>query len=510
MKKAFETFLKLFFYIIVGVFIFKILSPLYHSFIIRGDSLSTHWIGESSFLEFFTKSDHSWFLMSLFYSMGARFIPELLKIHPMTWFSHYYYIAMFAIMYLLQYSIVRNFTKYFKNKTNTVLWVFITFPVFCSFLKQIDVTWIVADDCWSYAYLFLPLFFIVFWSNIETLYVKNTILDDTSSRKIAIYKYSVLFLLFLCVAVSHEFMRFIVCFSVLIGYILHCLFINSKINHKKFFISYLLIVFANVAIFFTDTFSVWFKERILSLSSISAILPYYLENYFENVLVENRILIALILIFMVLISRVSCDNEKKENKKVVIFAFSTLLSVLIFPLVTIVGQDYSQFSCNHCGIGLMIKIFLFNILLSLCGWLVCTLKLNSFKFYTLLLCFVPLLLGVKSLFFGYDFVLNLNYHTKKRIFILERIFELYGKKEKVFFNSYDVEGTVSNYALFYFIYLYDRGGNFDDYRQVDVCFDKEHVDNCDKKLINFLKEKTGYELTEEEIEKMDFQKYYRY
>lgn len=510
MKKTFEIFLKLFFYIIVGVFIFKILAPLYHSFIIRGDSLDCHWFREVSSMSIFMRSSHSWFLLSMFHFLGARPIPELLKIHPMIWYTEYYYWAMFGIMYLLQYSFVCNFTKYFKNKSYTVLWIFLTFPIFCGFLKSIDFTWIVTDDCWSYAYLFLPLFFIVFWSNIETLYVKNTMSYWNFSSK---WRYqTVLFLLFLCIAVSSEFMRFIVCFSVLVGYILHCCLINRNLNHKKFLLSYVLIVAANIAIFFTDAFCLWFERRVISFSKIIEILPYYMNSYFKNVLIENRILLLLILVFMILVYWISTNSEscRNENKKLVIFSFSTLLSVLIFPLLTIVGQEYSHFTCTHGGILFMIKMYLLNILLSLCGYAVSSVRLNSLKFYILLLCFCPLLLNVKSISFDDEGIINANWETKKRIFMLERIFELYGAKEKVFLNCYDVEGGLIKRALSYFIYLYNPNSKYEDYKQIDMCSEKMPIAQCNKKLTDFLYEKTGYELTDEEIEKMDFQKYYRY
>ena len=51
---------------------------------------------------------------------------------------------------------------------------------------------------------------------------------------------------------------------------------------------------------------------------------------------------------------------------------------------------------------------------------------------------------------------------------------------------------------------------FYDYEQIKFCTNGETYEECNKKLVDFLKDKTNYDLTEEEIEKQDFQKYYGY
>ena len=107
-------------------------------------------------------------------------------------------------------------------------------------------------------------------------------------------------------------------------------------------------------------------------------------------------------------------------------------------------------------------------------------------------------------------VVNHNKLFQKRIFILERVFDLYEKNQKVFLNCNDFKEFVPEYSLIYFIYLYDRNAKFEDYKQVVFCKENENIDECNKKLIDFLKEKTGYSLSEKEIDTMDFQKYYRY
>ena len=164
---------------------------------------------------------------------------------------------------------------------------------------------------------------------------------------------------------------------------------------------------------------------------------------------------------------------------------------------------------EHSGVILMGKIYLFYAVLSLCGWLFSSIKINSIKFLTVICCFAPIL-SLCNLKDRDMYVVETNKQFQKRMYILERVFLLYGREHKIFLNCNDFSAFVPKYSLVYFIYLYDKNSRFDTYAQVDFCSNDENHDDCNKKLVRFLKEKTGYELTDEEIQKQDFQKYYGY
>ena len=500
MKKNLLVILNIFLYVFVGIMIFQTLSPMYHALIVRGDSLVWHWWGPTNTLQFFINSDHSWYILSLFWSMGTRFLPELFKIHPQVWASNFNFLFLFFGMLLVQFSILCNFSKYFSNKNFRILWLFLLFPLYCGFLNAADALWVLSDDCWSYAYIVMPVFSIVFFSEVEKLYIKNDFKNLTKKHKVT------LFLLFLCVAVSHEFTRFVLCSSLFIGYFLHVLFVNRKFNHKNFLLMSALAVLFCVGNFASERFQWWIGSKINSSNFILNSFLNYFSGFYQNVLLDNKF--QILLIFALFVIMLIFTPKSVERKKLIIFSTAMSLSIFLFSLIIIVGQEFRYFSFNHCGVKFMTKLYLFNVILSLTGWLITSLKLNSIKVYTVLLSFVMLYFGARPITFIDREMIDSNYKIQKRVYILERIFSLYGRPNKIFLDCQDLETYVPNFSLIYFIYLYDRTADFYDYEQIKFCSNGETYEECNKKLVDFLKNKTKYELTDEEIKKQDFQKYY--
>ena len=502
MKKILFWILNLFFFILAGLFIFKLLTPLYDGLIIRGDSLSSLWWGKTDFLGVFTKNEHTCFILSMFNCIFGRYIPELLKIHPQVWYSGPYRIILFLAMYLLQFSFLANFTKYFKNKNFNILWIFLIFPSFLFLMINAWADWILTDDCWSFAYIFMPVFSIALLLECEKIYVKNDI--EIFEPKKNYYKKIILFLLFVCVATSFEFQRFVTCAALFFGYFLHYFFINKRLNHKKFLLFYILIAIINSLMFFIPA-AQNYVGRIES-PDIAALLTKYMSIYFKNFIVGNGELFFIIALLVLCAIFFAPKNE--EKKRLFVFETSVLISTLIFPILLIFFSLYNNMlMVEHSGIILMAKIYLFNIILSICGWLIPNIKINSIKFYTIICCFLPIL-SLCNLKETDTYVVETNKQFQKRMYILERVFLLYEKDNKIFLNCNDFSAFVPKYSLIYFIYLYDRNSNFDDYKQVNFCSKEENPEDCNKKLTKLLKDETGYELTDEEIEKQDFQKYY--
>lgn len=504
MKKIFLNFFNLLLFVLAGFVIFKTFSPMYNALIVRGDSLVLHWYWEPKTIEFFLKSDHALYTFSMFWTTFARYIPEFLKIHPQTWFSTVNLYVLLAVMYLLQISFLCNFIKYFKNKILSAIWIFLIFFIFAGLMSKTDTIWLLADDCWSFAYLFSPIFSLVLLQEFEKIYVKNELSKVSTTHK------CVLLLLIIWLGGTFEFSRFVICSSILVTYLLHIIFINQKINHKKFWLFYCFTVLFSIMVFFTPRFQWWISSRILSINDLISFIPSYVSLYLSNVLVSNLTIIAIMLLLTAIAILFSPKKKREECKKIIICSLAISISVLLFSLLIIIGQESWEYSFEHHGVKLMTKIYLFNVTLSIVGWLIATVKINSIKVYTVALTFLFLYLYVKPINFADEFMINLNKETKKRIYILERVFDLWGKENKVYFNCLDIDSVVPTYSLMYFIFLYDRGGNFENYKQIDFCDVNESNDVCNQKLINFLKEKTGYVLTKEEIEKQDFQKYYRY
>ena len=356
----------------------------------------------------------------------------------------------------------------------------------------------------------MPVFSVVFLSVCEKLYVKNSMdkvinipPPPTSMPKIFLFEFS---FIFLCVMLSFEFQRFVICFALFLGYLFHCIFINKNFSHKKFWLGYVVVVFSSVITFFLPIYKNYFS--IIERANITAILNNYLLEYYRNFIYANRLLFFVLAGLIIIALIFSPKND--ERKRLFVFEGSVLISVLLFPLAIIFVSIYgSMLMVGHWGIILMTKIYLLNLILSMCGWLISSVKYNSIKAFTVLFCFIPMLCLYNLNWMDLP-VVNHNKLFQKRIFILERVFDLYEKNQKVFLNCNDFKEFVPEYSLIYFIYLYDRNAKFEDYKQVVFCKENENIDECNKKLIDFLKEKTGYSLSEKEIDTMDFQKYYRY
>lgn len=502
--KKFYGFLNLFLFILVGLFIFKLLAPLYDGLIIKGDCLSFMWWGESTFLETFTKNEHTCFILAMFNCVCGRYIPELLKIHPQVWYSSYYRLILFFAMYLLQFSFLANFSKYFKNKKFNILWLFLIFPAFLFLMISGWTDWIITDDCWFFAYIFMPIFSIVFFLECEKIYVKNEV--EIFEPKKNYYQKFVFLFLFLCVASSYEFQRFVTCSTLFLGYLLHYFFVNKNLNHKKSILIYLGVIFINSLMFFAPSAQNYIGR--LNSPDIIALFPKYMSVYFKNFIVGNSVLFLAIILLV--LCAIFFAPKSEEKKRLLVFETSIIASTLIFPILLIFFSLYNNMlMVEHSGVILMGKIYLFYAVLSLCGWLISSIKINSIKFLTVICCFAPIL-SLCNLKDRDMYVVETNKQFQKRMYILERVFLLYGREHKIFLNCNDFSAFVPKYSLVYFIYLYDKNSRFDTYEQVDFCSNDENHDDCNKKLVRFLKEKTGYELTDEEIQKQDFQKYYGY
>lgn len=510
MKKNLHISLNVFIFIISAVFVFKSLSPFYHSFVVRSDTLTGTFAGLlMPFTNFLTCSDHSWIVMSLFWRITARLIPEFLGIHPQVWFCQYYYWFLFGMMILLLSSIWSNFTKYFKNKNYSSLWIFLIIPILFGFIQKSDAACFLHDDCWSYAYFFLPCFFIVFFSELEKFYIKNDFHNCSKTHKV------VLFLLLLCVGVSHEFSRFVLCASVFFCYLLNTIFINKNINHKKFWQFYSLIVVSNTFLFFSPCFQNWYLDRQNSFSEILNKISGFFVSYCKYILLDNFLLLLLIVSFLVFIlvkvHQKKIDDEKQfESKRLCVFALSATISVLLFPLLTMIGDEYGFPSCEHRGVRLLTSIFLLNIFLSELGWFIAESKNIVCKISIIFICFASLIFQNKYQCFGNyidEFKYSLN--LKKRVYILERIFEEYGRKNKVFLYT---EGDCTPTSIVYFLYLYDRNSEQNEYKNINACENIDFFDyeKCNKKLLNFYNQKTGRTITEDDLNELDFQKHYKF
>lgn len=510
MKKAWSIFFNIFIFIITGVIVFKALSPFYHGLVVGSDSLvGPFWGSINHFSEFLNISDHSWIIMSILWKVTGRLIPECLSMHPQVWYANYYYWILFGMMIILLLAIWRNLVKYFKNKNFSSLWILLILPIIGCFIQNTDTAWYLCDDVWSYAYFFLPAFFIVFYSEIEKYYIKNDFQKTSTFHKV------VLFLLLVCIGLSHEFPRFVLCSSVFIGYILHLIFINKDLNHKKFWLFYSGLVIINTAIFLSPDFQRWFGQRHNSLAEIVEKMHTYLSSYCHYILLDNWVMIVGILAILALILICSnspkLENEyKSESKKIGVFAISTTFSILIFSLFIMIGEEYGFSSCEHSGIRLLTKIFLLNVILSELGWFLSVSKNNICKIVVATICFSALIFQAKLQSFDkFTHYIEYRFNLRKRVYILERIFDKYGKENKVFLYTGD---DCPQSTIAYFIFLYDRDANPEEYEKINICdgIDLDDYEKCNQKLLDFYKEKTGLTISKDELNKLDFQKYYRY
>lgn len=495
----------LIYYLLIPVFI---ASPPIHESLFEPFRSEFPWLKSDSPLILLFSNPHPYCILSFFHTLTNRFIPEFLHTHPMNYILNYNYNILILCFLFQLYVIKENFIKYFQNKKFSDILLTIIFPIFfCILVKNLDLA--INDDCWGYAYLLLPAFAYALFSKIEYLYVCN--------EKITTKDIFILVVLFISVAVSNEIFKLMLCSGAFILYILHIIFINKRINHKKYWVLYVIGVVILLQNLLNPVFASWVSTRInhYSVMQIINMLPDYFAKMY-NVYFTNNLLLALVLILLCFLFLLS--PKSVQRKRLLLFLISFVLSLFITLSSFILGydKDYSgvTYMFEHLGIVFITKIVFLNLIFSILGYLIC-IQNNIYKkiIIPIIIFLILLVPTVKSVKYNYHKVISYygyeKYMLTRRFYILERLFVDYGVKNRIYYRDYK-RGSINFAGIYYFKNLYDRKTSPDYYRAGYICRDTDTFPACQHKLIAFTEEKTGYTFTEEELRRADFSVYQKY
>lgn len=537
---------------------YKILSPLSDVPLMFSDSLSESFcyheltfLGKIRYL--FMSNPHNYFIMSFFHILGINYLPNFFRIHPMDFAKLYFFYIFLGILLINLWAILKNFTKYFNEKSFSYLLLPIFFFMVITANYETNNLWFFVQDVFMYTYYFLPVFAILLFKQIESSYVKNdslpkyipefllyfcmfcvalalnlpnfcyviilflipfaiSYINKKLNREFHFSKKNCIFsILLIAVGVSGEFFRFIIISGFVIGYFLHIIFANKGSNIKKS-IKYYIPIFATMVItIFTNIFFNYTEERTRSLQELIELFPNFCHQYIQIIFSDNLLLFK-ILILLIILSFIFVKNTDK-NKRLLIFTSSILTSCFLFFLVMYpfkIAYDDTQnlFIINHNGLTFSYQIVFLNLIFSYIGYILAFSKSKMYKATTILLA-VVLIASYTKIKTDFSFERKYFFEMKKSLYMFERLFINYTKYTKEGYSNYE-EFRPPYYSLQYYVYSYTRGSIPSQYKLTDVCKPSDADYPCNDKMRKIVEEKSNYVFSDKELTELNFSIYNKY
>ena len=525
-----RKYFKYFFYFATGLIVFLFFNYCSQTICLHSESLTmpfdkdTVFFGNNFPVPFvantlnqifnsFLKSDHSWYIFSFVYIFIERFVPFALKMHPQNAIKISSVFVLFPIFFIFLYNLSNCFVKYFSKK-NFVLRSLMLLFALCSSIVVMDniwFGWVFYHDCWFLAYIFLPIFGIALYNLLELFYIEQ--------KNIKIFTASFI-ILFLCVAVGHEYYKFLFAVAFPIICFLHICVFKNKINKNIFFkyffgFLFLLSIFLlnNVS---TVYFENWFDSHIrtsFDFYTFSTHLKGFLKSYFYYFFVKKYLYYFLILLISFLIIKFVPNKEKM--KRFLIFSFSMFITTVLFSLCLIFatpGYDgWFLFLTEHEGIRWLFDLTMLMIILSSVGFLFknCVRsvrkKLRRILFY---FCLIFIVLFFCKFIGSERYPFTFCY--RKNLYILEKFYILNRKINDDFIFYHYHTSLVPEDAYIYLDYTYKLNPDNKEYELQNVCEAKDSFATvCRRNLIKKMYEKTHYKMNEEELMFLDFESLYK-
>ena len=115
-------------------------------------------------------------------------------------------------------------------------------------------------------------------------------------------------------------------------------------------------------------------------------------------------------------------------------------------------------------------------------------------------------MGVKKDSLDYSYQQQEIYQSRYRAYLLERFFILHEKPAKVYYQIKDKVFFEKNSLRFY-LFFHDRGFSQQDYVEKTLWEPTDEFEDCNKKIMDILKNEHNFEFSKEELEKLDFNIY---
>ena len=515
-KKNFFSLIDILGIFLVTFIVYKTLLPCGKVCTFYGDDLISpfYTFGVSlplsnPFSAFLTNSHTSW-VFSLFHVLTVRILPITFGIHPQIFAQTVFFPFACFIFTIYLYSVANNFNKYSKTKHLTFILVLILFPLTISILRKCDFFWIFTQCCWFYAYVFMLLFGIVAFCELQAIYVNK----EHFSKKRLITLLVLIFLLGGC----YEFYKFIICSTVVLGLCFDKIFTKDSICNKKSIAFLIYTLFCNTFLFLIP-FSIIHNNSYVKLFSFNEFInfiPSYFQEYLHYVICDNAIFYVLIVGLLLLIN--AFGEDKLKNKRFFIYTFSTLLSVFLYNFVIIIGSNISYYSSvlAHSGVRFCNSTVLLCLFLSCLSYFISNTECKKPVLIGLIIASILYGTYVNKETFKYEEYIIPYGNIRQCHYVLEKFFVINSLNKPVFYNYYGAKSLFNNYIISYYTYIYQTSLPFSAYKPICITDDKysqpnkNHYEAIRDLMIQKCKEVTGYQITKEEYEKMDFQSLYKF
>lgn len=475
--------------------------PLTTTMSVNGESLYMPYISQeehiqpNSFWQVFTANNRSLYVLSMFWVLTARYLPRILDIHPQVCINTVTCWFMFSLFLCLLFALANNFFKYLKTRYFYAPVLAFVFVTVVALLQQSQFIWMFRSDWLMYAYVFLPIFGLLLLNYSEYFYI--------TKKPLSVRNKVVLVCLFFVVAISHEMFREIVLLSLPIIFIVEKFILKSPLNIKKSLLAYFGIAICYLITIFTHSYQTWLVQHgnRRAFAEWFVFFKEYSQAFLKYAFVDNAVLLFSLFLTSVLV--VIFVKDKEKNIKFLTFTYSVLFSVVFFMFAVIFGKAVSDIDLyvQHNGTAFMYRLVLLSLLISGFGYLIAYGK----KLYDVISPNVPvvvlsclvLFLSVHSWTFNFNHEIEEAREIRQDNYVIEKTFLLNGKENKTYYVFFH------NASIIYLTQVYGASRSPYDYEVVNVC-GGETLKLCRKLLIEKASEVTGYNFTDEEIQKEDF------
>ena len=478
--------------------IIAIVLPLFNGFFITGESLLMPFVSTcpeipcDSFLQIYTASDHSWFLMSLFFVEFSRYLPKILHLHPQVSIQLITAKVFLGLFILYLFAHTNNFFKYTKDRLFYAPVLLCVFIFVMSMFKKSDFLWMFSNECWFWSYIFVPMFSIILLSYFEKYYV---LLQKPTKREWV----SIGVLLFLT-AVGHEYFRFIILVGLLFMFIFDRIFVKTDFSVKKFFMYYIPLGFLCTFSAFTFTYKSWASQHVFAFTKED--IFSYIALYFQNIVVEKFSVYLFLIILSVLV--LLSVNDMKQNKRLYNFVVSFAMAAFIFMLTLVLGKDSFDYETPlyHSGLQFFFLTTFLMLITSVSGYFFAfsDLSLKNKKIIAISLIFLSILTLAEKKTFDFSATEEYANIRKEIMYIFEKAFVLNKNKNVLYvFDKNSLEC-----AEYYLYSTYYNKHKHPDAELIEVCSPEDDLQVCKEKFRERVKQDLGYTFTDEELKKLDF------
>lgn len=500
------------FFSLVTLIIYIKINKLVHCASIFAEGFYTPYrtflnIANDGILQIFTSSDHSWFILSMFDVLSARYLPKFLNIHPQICEKNIVSIFIFSLVLLFIANFSDNLSKYSKNRFLSFLGILLIFPVIIYCVQKADFLFGFCNPIWIYAYFLLPLFPFLLLKEFELFYI-------TGEKPCKKNMYIIAFLIF-CTAISHEFFRIVFIIALLTCYIFQH-FLLKNVNHKKFWTIYSIFTALNMLLFFSQPFVMIAKDRgrleyYKNYDYVANLFVQFLRGIKEFLLLPNFWLFVILFVSWIIIFLFVKDNIKKT--KFYIYSFSLFFAAFIFCLMMFFVNNYGGMFIilSHSGLRFLFSSLLLSLICSSIGFAIKYSDSKKVKNTLKLLILTPLLLFFNNNLFDFDEISDTSNKHREDAYILEKVYLLNrSKNDGIYMYARNDDWCSFDGAEVYLSHLYgwkevDYGSN----EVKEVCI--AGIDDWTTCRDNLIKKaaELGSPFTEEEIKNHNFSDLYK-